>query len=210
MTALTRGKGIFKGSKNDKQWDIKQQRIREYRREASRLASLANKRVKRLEEKGLQDSPAYQGFIARGDARFGVKGKDHNELQKEVARMKAFINANTSTVRGINTYLKDIAQNTGISYDNLEDLHKKAPKFFELSSKVEQYLRTVEDMASAIGYQKIWESINEYVQTNEIDLSDANQSIDDMIENIGKALATYDSIEFDIDNDPSKNWFKLK
>ena len=156
------------------------------------------------------DSPAYQGFIARGEARFGVRGKDHNELQREVARMKAFINANTSTIRGVNTYLKEIATNTGMEYKNLEELHQKAPKFFELSSKVEQYLRTVEDMASAIGYQKIWESINEYVQANEIDLNDANTSIDDMIETIGKALATYDSVEFDIDNDPSKNWFKMQ
>lgn len=207
---MKNGKGIIKGSKNDKAFDEKMERIKAYRKEASRLASLANKRIKRLEEKGLQDSPAYKGFLERGKERFSVKGKDHNELQKEVARMRGFINANTSTIRGVNNYLKEIASNTGMEYKNLEELHNKAPKFFELASKVEQYLRTVEDMASAIGYQKIWESINEYVQTNKIDLNDSKTSIDDMIANIGNALATYDSVEFDIDNNPSQNWFKLK
>ena len=56
-------------------------RIRMYRAQASRLASLANKRVQRLESNGLTDSPAYKKYIETG-GKFGVRGKDHNQQAK--------------------------------------------------------------------------------------------------------------------------------
>ena len=60
----------------------KAEAIKEFRREASRLASMANKRVKRLEENGLTDTPAYKAYLETG-GKFSVKGKSYNELQKE-------------------------------------------------------------------------------------------------------------------------------
>ena len=87
-----------------------------------------------------------------------------------------------------------MAKNTGISYQDMSDLKAKAPKFFELASKVEQYLRNVEDVASAIGYQKIWEAVNQYVKDAQIDLSDGEANIDSMVESVSKALATFDSM----------------
>lgn len=166
----------------------KEKRIAEYRREASRLASMANKRVARLEANDLRDAPAYKGYIETG-GKFSVKGKTYNQLLVEVARMRTFINANTSTIRGVNKYLKSIADNTRIKYTNLKDLRAKAPKFFELSSKVEQYLREVEDMASAIGYQKIWEAVNVYVKQSLTDLTGAELDIETVAELIGKEIA---------------------
>lgn len=165
--------------------------IKAYRKEASRLASIANKRVERLERNDLQSSPAYQTYLATG-GRFGVKGKTYNEVQAEVARLKRFIDSNTSTVKGVNSTLKDMAKNTGIKYKNMQDLRAKSTKFFELASKVEQYLRTVEDMASAIGYQKIWEAINQYTQDGKIDLSAGEVDIDSMVNSVSAALAEYD------------------
>ena len=173
-------------------------RIAAYRQEASRLASLANKRLKRLEEKGLQDTPAYQSYLKYGGEKFSVRGKSYNDLQSEMARMKRFIDSKTSTIRGVNSTLKDIAKNTNIKYKNLVDLRKKASKFFELSSKVEQYLRTVDDMASAISYKQIWESIDEYVTTNVKALDGADNDIDKMIEAVTKAIKEYDDpVELD-------------
>ena len=188
----------------------KEQKIRAYRNEANRLVSLANKRLRRLEKNGLQSSPAYQAYLANGGQPFSTKGKDYNQLQSEVARLKRFIDSETSTVKGVNTYLKDIAKNTGIKYKNLTELREKADKFFELSSKIEQYLRQVEDIASAIGYQKIWESINVYVKDNRIDLSETNLSIDEMVDTISKAIADFDNpIHDTIDNINEDIWFVL-
>ena len=183
----------------------KAKKIAADRREASRLASLANKRVARLEANDLTDSPAYQMYIKTG-GKFGVKGKTHNELQQEVSRLKRFIDMNTSTVKGVTNTLKEMAANTGISYANMKELKQKSAKFFELASKVEQYLRTVEDMASAIGYQKIWETINQYVKSGEIDLSSADGDIDGMVKAVTDAIKQY---ETPINNRTTGKWFKL-
>lgn len=194
--------------------EAKKQRVSEYRKEASRLAAMANKRVARLEANNLQDAPAYKGYLESGGGKFSVKGKTHNELQREVSRMQKFIVAKTSTVTGVNTYLKGIATNTGIKYTNMKDLKAKAATFFTLSNKVEEYLRTVEDMASAIGYQRIWEAVNEYVQTARIDMSNANLSIDEMVLAISKAIADLERPENikvgDLKAYEVNNWYKLK
>lgn len=182
----------------------KADKIRAYRKEASRLASIANKRVERLERNDLQSSPAYQTYLQSG-GKFGVKGKDYNQVQAEVARLKRFIDSNTSTVKGVNNTLKEMAKNTGIKYKDMKDLRAKSTKFFELSSKVEQYLRTVNDMASAIGYQKIWEAINQYTQDGKIDLSAGEVDIDSMVASVSNALAEYDQPAPIIEG-----WYSLK
>lgn len=188
--------------------DITQeQRVKQFRAEASRKASLANKRIQRLEKAGLTDSPAYQRFIKDGGKRFSIRGKTFREVQSELAKLDRFISSQTSTIKGVNTVLKDIAKNTGVKYKNLTELRKKSTKFFELSSKVEQYLRTVDDMASAIGYQKIWEVINTYTQESKIDLGDADLKIDSMVESITNALKQYDTPTTDV---PDSDWFLLK
>lgn len=188
----------------------KQRKIKEFRAEATRKMSMANKRLRRLEKSGLVDSPAYQSVIRNGKPQFSVKGKDFNELQKEVARMDKFLNAQTSTVRGINANLKQMASNTGIKYKNLKDLRSKASQFFELASKVEQYLRNVEDMASAIGYQKIWQAVNKYTEelSRSIDVSELD--IDEAIGKISAAITEYDREEtiYSLDGEV-EGWFKL-
>lgn len=171
--------------------DRKADKVRAERKEASRMVSLANKRLRRLEEKGYTNSPAYKAT----DGYFSVRGKNQAEVQKMMREMDKFINATTSTIRGTNAYAKEIAANTGVKYDNLKQLQKMIPKFFELSSKVEQYLRNVEDMASAIDYNQIWEQVNVYVQENKVDLSQAKGDIDGMIEHVANALKEYETTE---------------
>lgn len=189
-----------KGSGNNKAFDKKA-----YRKEVSRLSAIANKRIKRLEKNKLTDSPAYKKLVKDGVVKFGVKGKSFNEVQAEMSKLNRFLTSNTSTIRGINKTLKSMADNTGIKYKNLKELKSKASKFFELSSKVEQYLRTVEDMGSAIGYNQIWEVINTYTKSNEIDLGSANTDIDSLVSTVSEILADVKSdneiIDFDLDND---------
>lgn len=186
-----------------------------FRAEASRLASLANKRVARLEANKMEDSPAYRGYIESGGGKFSVKGKTHNELQIEMSRMRKFIKAKTSTLTGIKEHVKEIADITGIKYKSVKELHAKTAKFFELASKVEQYLRDVEDMASAVGYQKIWESINVYTQDSSINLADATNSVEEMVDAITKVIMKQYEIgrvkaaKEEVD-DSSFKWYKLK
>lgn len=186
------------------QGNSKTDNIKAMRKEASRLASLANKRVARLERNELKDSPAYKQYI-EGGGKFGVKGKDYNQVQQELSRLNKFINAQTSTVKGTIDNLKAMAANTGITYKNLKDLKTKSAKFFELAGKVEQYLRSVDDMASAVGYQKIWEAINEYTDKARIDLGDSERDIDSMIQDVTTAIKEYETP--DTINEINQNFF---
>src|SRR5699024_7792951 len=90
----------------------KYNRIKRFRQEASRKAAMANKRIDRLIERGLTDSPAYQKWVKDGSHRFGVRGKDYNQVQAEVARLNNFLNSETSTIRGFDAVLKNLAENT--------------------------------------------------------------------------------------------------
>lgn len=186
----------------------KSEKVKKYRTEASRLASMANKRLKRLEQSGLTDSPAYQKWVQDGKIKFSVRGKTHRELQKEVSRMNQFINSQTSTIRGVNTQLKDMAKNTGIKYKNLKELRASAKNFFELASKVEQYLRTVDNMASAIGYQKIWTAINKYVKEDKIALDGSVKDVDKMVKKVSDAMMEFEKKE-QYDFGSVHGWYRL-
>lgn len=161
---------------------------KEYRKRVSKIMAVANKRIARLEKNKLQDSPAFKTYIGEQGFKFSVKGKSHNELQKEVAKLKKFMEAETSTVRGVNKVLKNMAKNTGLVFKDMADLRSQSSKFFELASKVEQYLRNVSDIASAIGYQKIWTAINQYVATEKVDLKESENDIDSLTKEVTNLL----------------------
>ena len=163
--------------------------------EVSRKASMANKRLVRLERNKLTSSPAYQKWIDyKGGVKFSVRGKTYNELQQELARVNQFIEAKTSTVRGLNKVLKEMAKNTGIKYRSVKELQSKAMNFFALADKIKEYLRQTEGSASAIGYQPVWQAINEYVQQEKIDLGDSELDLDILVEKIAQ-LTSYELVE---------------
>ena len=191
----------------------KQERIKKLRREASRLVSMANKRLIRLEANKLTDVPAYKQLvdIMGNKPRFSIRGKDYNELQREISRMRRFLDAKTSTVRGANQVLKEMAQNTGIKYKTMKELREKAKLFFELSSKIEQYLRTVHDIASAIGYQKIWQAVNTYVKDIKRDIDNSQLDLERAVFEISEAIREYEEKEFVVGNYDNQvaGWFRL-
>lgn len=154
---------------------------RKLRQEASRLASLANKRLKRIEEQNLLESPAYQSWVDSGGAKFGVRGKTMEQVQTEVGRLNDFIKQSTSTVTGAKNYFKNIAKTVGITeYKDIPDLQNKLNNFFEITSKVKQYLHNSKEMGVAIGYQKVWEIVSDYVQEMGDDLTDVEQIVSDI------------------------------
>ena len=175
-------------------------KTKKLKQEISRKASMANKRLVRLENKGLQDTPAYRNWVEYGGGvKFSVKGKSYNELQAELSRVNSFLDNATSTIRGTNKVLKDMAKVTGMTYKNVGELYNMSSKFFELSSKVEQYLNSAMQGASAIGYQKIWQSINQYIKDEEITLNETRKDMDNMIVKISDlVIAEYDKTVVDM------------
>lgn len=151
-------------------------KYKELRAEVSRMASMANKRLNRLENNNLTMLPAYQAWEQNGSVRFSVKGKDYNQLQAEFWRLKNFLDDRTSTVREANAFLREMSENTGIQYNGLEDLKNKSARFFELAEKIREYNQAIGQAAQALDYQKIWQQINTAVQQDALDLSETVSS----------------------------------
>lgn len=171
----------FNSGSNKSQKSQSEKRIKSLKAEISRKASMANKRIKRLEKNKLTNTPAYRKYVNSGGHKFSVAGKDYNELQKELARVDSFVNAKTSTVRGTNKVLKDIASNSNIKYENMDDLYNRVDGFFDVADKVEQYMKATNDAGAAIGYQKIWQAINEYTEKEHDILLESAEEVEDII-----------------------------
>lgn len=188
---------------------------KELRKQVSRLASMANKRIQRLEQSELTDTPAYKSWEENGAHRFSVRGKTYQEVQAEYWRVKKFIENKTSTVSGAKQVLYDMASATGIEYTDIADLQAKASSFFSIASKVKQYLQSVGDSAIALDYQKIWEQINLYIKEENVELAGVEgdlQAIDGIVSRMLqlKEEETYYS-EFDklFDAMDRGGWFKV-
>ena len=151
---------------------------KQLRREASRLVSLANKRLKRIEQQGLIESPAYKKFIEDGGQKFGIRGKTMEEVRQEVARMNDFIKKQTSTVTGTKKYLTNVAKSVGITkIENFKELQGQLNTFFRGVDKVRDYLHNSKEVSVAIGYSKIHEVVSNYVQ----EVGSELDSIDDLV-----------------------------
>lgn len=160
------------------------------RKQVSRMASMANKRIDRLEKNELTDLPAYQSWQEGGSVRFGVKGKTHAQVQAEFWRLKNFLDNKTSTVRGANEFLRQMAVNTGIRYNGLADLKVKSRRFFQLAARIKQYYMNAHQAALALDYQKIWEQINTQIQRGYITID----SVDDPDGLLGQYLQAMNEV----------------
>lgn len=159
-------------------------------RELSRLANIANKRIKRLQLAHYEDSPAYLAWSQAGGVYFGVKGKSPAQVEREYRRVKKFLADRTSTVRGSNKLLREIAESTSVKHRTLRQLRTKLKTFFTLAQKISEYNKAAGDAAKALDYQKIWEEINQLEAEDKIRL-EINANAKDWPDQIEKAMEEY-------------------
>ena len=153
---------------------------KKYRQEASRKVSMANKRLKRMEQQNLTMSPAYKKWIDDGGQKFGIRGKSMEEVRVEVARLNKFLKRTTSTVTGTKKYLRNIAGQVGIKqWGSFQSLNNQLRGFFEVADRVQEYLKNSKEVSVSIGYKKIWEQVNEYAETVGKEFASLN---DDVVE----------------------------
>ena len=158
---------------------------RKLREEARRLVSMANKRLRRLEQQNLINSPAYKKWVEDGKQKFSVKGKSMEEVKQEIARMNDFLEKQTSTVKGAKEYFKNVAKEVGIKkFDDFTDLQRKLNIFFETTAKIKEYLYNTKEIGVAIGYQKIWEVVSDYVEEVGYELELTEENVLEMTEKI--------------------------
>ncbi len=166
----------------------------ELKKEVSRMASIANKRLVRLERNELTELPAYKSWQENGSIRFSVKGKDYNELQSEFWKLKNFLDNKTSLVRQANKFLKDMAKTTGIKYGNLTELKSKSKQFFELANKAKEYYKMANQSALALDYQKIWEQINTQIKEGDLKIGEGIET-DELLEQFLEKMKEVQKVE---------------
>lgn len=165
--------------------EVLTQKEKELRREASRLVSLANKRLKRIEQQDLIESPAYKKYVEDGKQKFGIRGKSMEEVKQEIARINDFINKKTSTVTGTKQYLDNVAKSVGITkFENYKQLQNQLNTFFRGVDKVREYLQNSKEVSVAIGYSKIFEVVSDYVQEVGSDLDSIENLVVEMAEKV--------------------------
>lgn len=76
------------------------------------LADVANKRISRLQERGLQP-PALRSVFDSGRTGFATKGKSRNELLSEFLSASNFLRAKGSTLQGAKKQLKTMSKQFG-------------------------------------------------------------------------------------------------
>ena len=153
------------------------------RAQVSHLASMANKRLDRLEKNELTSSPAYQKWEQNGSHRFSVSGKSYSEVQSEYWRVKDFLEMRTSSVTGTKAVLQEIATNIGwgkIDFDNIALTQEQLSNFFAIANTVSQYLESVDESAAALDYQEIWNTVNAAYQQGKIDFNNAELDAEQM------------------------------
>ena len=184
------GKGFRITKVKKSQNNVFTEQERKYRQEASRKVSMANKRLKRMEQQNLTMSPSFKKWIDDGGQKFGIKGKSMEEVRVEVARLNKFLNQSTSTVRGTKQYLSNIANEVGIKqWGSFQSLNNQLQGFFDVADRVQEYLKNSKEVAVSIGYKKIWEQVNEYAETVGKEFSALNDDIVEIANRILQANA---------------------
>ena len=102
----------LKGTSVDKLTNLSATQIKQYDRKnlakiVTKLASAANKRVKRLGENGLA-TPALRK--ADKGKHFGSKDKNLKQLRSEYKRVSGFLKSETSTVKGYKSFLNRLSK----------------------------------------------------------------------------------------------------
>lgn len=162
---------------------------KELNKELNRLNSLANKRLKRLKNKGIK-SPALRNM----PDKFTNKGKTRAEKLKDFHRVSKFVNSETSTLKGVKDTYNKILNNTGLDEVILEktSIDTKSigtsqvidltNEFFSLTSMVTDYL---ESKGEFLSYDKVWDYVKNEMKLNTSDEIDLNgMDRDEILHNI--------------------------
>lgn len=100
----------------------------------SRLASAANKRLRRM---GNTSSPATRRAAKSGGA-FSVKGKTLNQIRSEYVRAKQFLQNETSTIKGYNKFVKaGVSQLAKMGVDISEQNYKRFTDLFDQLKEID-------------------------------------------------------------------------
>lgn len=159
-----------------------------------RLASAANKRVDRMQKKGIS-SPALRQLLENG-GRVSTKGKDLAALRAEFTRAKNFLQSQTSTISGYNEFVQnniDALKEYDVDIDkkNFEDFWRVFDRIKEMDPSIEN---------SAFKYN-IMQALADEFDENDIDVDYITERMMDQIDLIYEDYEEIENQKWDEFND---------
>lgn len=167
------------------------------RRKAQRLIDKANKRIERLQNNELRSASVALRNLQLETKKFTIKGKKGNELKEYMNKVNDFLAAQTSTIKGLKSYIKDFGNrlqmgtkdlsqiaNVMVSNRAVWDIESKLFQFFSNSKSGQNYQ-----------YEQLLKRAQEYVkETNDFNeaaslaVNDYRSLIEKATESIIKAI----------------------
>lgn len=152
---------------------LRTEKQKAFRREVSRLASKANKRLKRLGASDFSSSPAYQKWLNEGGEYFSIRGKSQQDVWQEYYRVKSYLDSKTSSITGTKEVLKNMNEYTGMNLESIDEIQEVAGDYFELANKISQYVN-VKGLGAIYDSNQIYSQINIVTQEMNVDLTNAD------------------------------------
>lgn len=115
------------------------------KKEFAQLSRTANSRIDSL-KKGRYRSPAVEKLKENGIKRFGVKAqglKTEADYRKAIRQAKNFLNAETSTRKGLKDVTRKMMENFGITKkggESLSSVTRKSRKLFDLYDDLKEMM----------------------------------------------------------------------
>lgn len=162
--------------------DINKLGEKELRALTSKYASAANKRIKRFKERG-ESSPATEAAL-QGRDKFSIKGKNYNEVKRELADVSSFLKMQTSTYKGYQKYVEDAARRSGFLTPGMKGAEKKAA--IEASKKYWSEYRKYEEAYPndfiAAGSDLVQTALKDIIEDPNYTIDELGERIDDLYE----------------------------
>lgn len=145
-----------------------------FRKRVLQLQSAANKRLKRLEQAGLTNSPAYQYIIQEMEyPRFSVKNKSHNEVISQFWKLKRFLESETGSVTGYKRVLEERRKMLKIKKtSDYIALEGELQNYFAFARVLEDYYKQMGNLALALDYRRIWQVVTQTIKTGKTTLTE--------------------------------------
>lgn len=155
----------------------------------SKLASAANKRLKRIEQAGLKEYSSAYRYIQSSGGKFSVKGKSKEELILEYKRVKGYLSPErrTSTVAGTRKAKeeneKKVAERLGVvfknkkeskdfwqAYNKYADSHR-INVYNQGSDTIQRLIAQRVDQGKSLNATSVTKMINKYIEAEREEIS---------------------------------------
>lgn len=132
-------------------------------------AAPLNKRIKNL-GKYADYAPAVKGLERSGGAHFGTRGKNRNELLRELNRIQSFASKETSSVAGAKSYKKFVQETAGAISGSEENKLARAKAYWDLYRRIESEMGL--ELTKDYGSSQLQTELREIENLENVDVMD--------------------------------------